>query len=180
MRAIIIGAVSMFVVSLSWDARADLPRPEGWEPTCTIEKEQAKGGGPCEHCRGWQNPDPCQKALEDKGYTRRCTEGGAGSYVAVWCKSAAGPTSTTTTPTTNSTAANTAPATTTATTATTNTTSPPPVAPASDNRRGSGLCSVESVGHDTPDAAMWMLGLLAASFGFRQLRSASGNVKRNH
>jgi hypothetical protein len=69
-------------------ALADLPRPEGWVPSCSLEKEQ-KSGGPCEQCRGWASPDPCQEALAKKGYTRRCQEGGAGSYVAVWCQGAA-------------------------------------------------------------------------------------------
>ena len=147
----------MSIVGLSPEARADLPRPPGWEPTCTLEKEQAKGGGPCDHCRGWQDPDPCQKALEDKGYTRRCTEGGAGSFVAVWCKSAAnlpGPASD--------------PAST-----TTNPANPPPqVAPASDNRRGSGICSVASVGHDKPNSALWILGLLTAGLGLVRRRAS--------
>lgn len=141
-------------------AQADLPRPPGWEPTCTLEKELQKGGGPCDQARGWADPDPRQEAFAAKGYTRRCTEGGAGSFVAVWCKSAPDGTK----PAETATAATPNPP-------ATNATTPPPVAPAADNRRGSGLCSVGTIGHDKPyDASLafaaFMLGLgFAARFG---------------
>lgn len=141
----------------SW---ADLPRPPGWEPSCTIEKEQAKGGGPCEEARGWRDPDPRQEELAAKGYTRRCTEGGAGSYVAVWCKSAANgpaPTSTTT---------NAPPA-----TATNVPASAPTVAPAADNRKSGGFCSVQFIGQDKPNSFFAVLGALLVGFGVARRRS---------
>lgn len=152
---------------------ADLPRPPGWEPTCTLEKEQAKGGGPCDQCQGWKDPDPCQKALEDKGYTRRCTEGGAGSFVAVWCKSAAGAANTPVAP---------APTTTTTTTpaATTNSpTPPPPVAPASDNRRGGGLCSVQVIGQDKREGTWGALVVSGMLLGLAYRRVSSRQARRD-
>ena len=124
-------------------ARADLPRPEGWEPTCTIEKEQ-KSGGPCEQCRGYQNPDPCQDALEKKGYTRRCQEGGAGSYVAVWCKGAASPSSSAGLPAKSPETPPTALPTQAPSASASPSASPTPAAvpPAADNRRGSSNCGI--------------------------------------
>lgn len=150
-------AVCTAVPNASW---ADLPRPPGWEPSCTIEKEQAKGGGPCEDARGWRDPDARQDALAAKGYTRRCTEGGAASYVAVWCKSAADGAAPTSTPT------NTPPATATNTPA-----SPPTVAPAADNRKSGGLCSVQVIGQDKPSSFFAVLGALLVGFGAARRRS---------
>lgn len=116
-------------------ARADLPKPPGWEPTCTIEKAQ-KVGEVCEQCRGYQDPDPCQEALAKKGYKRHCTEGGAGSYVAVWCKlPPAGDNTAEVKPKPIETAAP-------ASSASPSSASPPSVPPASDNRRGTG-CGVD-------------------------------------
>ncbi|MBK9265670.1 MAG: hypothetical protein IPM54_38510 [Polyangiaceae bacterium] len=159
-------------------ARADLPRPPGWEPSCSIEKEQ-KSGALCKQCRGYQNPDPCQEALQKDGYTRRCEEGGAGSYVAVWCKgpapsnssaappSSAAPSATSPEPTPSSTAASAIPA-------VSATPTPPPVGPTPDNRRGSGMCSIHAIDH-APDANM--LALLAAGIGIILVRRRS---YRNH
>lgn len=175
MRLFFVGAVLMSIVGVSLDARADLPRPPGWEPTCVLEKEQQKSGGPCEQCRGWQDPDPCQKALENKGYTRRCTEGGAGSFVAVWCKSAAGAASTTETPAATTTTTTTTAA---ATNATNPSAPPPQVAPASDNRRGSGMCSIGPMGQDKPNTLLLACGLLAAAWGFRRCRIRFGQVNQ--
>lgn len=148
MRSLLRFAFVVMLVGVPRAALADLPRPPGWEPTCTIEKEQLKGGGPCEQCRGWQDPDPCQKALETKGLTRRCTEGGAGSFVAVWCKGAAGAANVTDTPPASTTSTTSTPAATTTTAATNTPTAPPPVAPATDNRRGGGMCTVQGIGQD--------------------------------
>lgn len=161
------GALVLLGVAMPRPSFADLPRPPGWEPSCTIEKELAKGGGPCEDVHGWQDPDPRQKALADKGYSRRCTEGGAGSYVAVWCLSAAGTAAPTPTPASTSTNAS-----------TTTPASPPTVAPAADNRRGSGLCSVQVIGQDKPTSFFAVLvGLLAAA-GAARRRSRSRGENR--
>lgn len=154
-------AVCTAVPTASW---ADLPRPPGWEPSCTIEKEQAKGGGPCEDARGWRDPDARQDALAAKGYTRRCTEGGAASYVAVWCKSAADGAAPTSTPTNTPTATATA-------TATNAPAAPPTVAPASDNRKSGGLCSVQVIGQDKPSSFFAVLGALLVGFGAARRRS---------
>lgn len=149
-----------FVLTVGF-AQADLPRPPGWEPTCTVEKELQKGGGPCDQARGWADPDPRQEAFAAKGYSRRCTEGGAGSYVAVWCKSApdiAKPAETGTA------------------------TTPPPVAPAADNRRGGGLCSVSFIGQDKPTDAPWTIAAFVLGLGLAvrlgSTRSAS-RTRRN-
>lgn len=77
-------AMSPFLLAAT-AARADVPRDPGWVPSCTVEKAQQAGGGPCEECRMYP-AEACQEGLAKKGYTKRCTEGGAGSYVAVWCK----------------------------------------------------------------------------------------------
>jgi hypothetical protein len=138
-------------------ARADLPRPPGWEPTCTAEKELKKGGGPCEEARGYQDPDPRQEAFAAKGYSRRCTEGGAGSYVAVWCKSAPDG----------------------AVPAATNTPNPPPpVAPAADNRRGSGLCSVGVIGQDKPADRNWAVAAIVMGLGVASRFGRSRKARR--
>jgi len=160
LRSLIGASLLVGFVLVPQIAQADLPRPPGWEPTCTAEKELKKGGGPCEEARGYQNPDPRQEAFAAKGYSRRCTEGGAGSYVAVWCKSAAdgavpAPTAAPADPTTaaNPTATNTA-------------ATPPPVAPAADNRRGGGLCSVGAIGQDKQGDVTWGFVTIALGLGF--------------
>ncbi len=133
----------VLILGASNSSWADLPRPPGWEPTCSLEKE-LQSGGPCDQCRGWQNPDPCQEALEKKGYTRRCEEGGAGSYVAVWCQSprTATPASSTT---------------------------PPSVAPSGSNRRGGGMCGVYAVGSNR-DAYGLGLATVVTAIGLEVMR----------
>ncbi len=175
-RSLIRFAVVVMLIGGPRLALADLPRPPGWEPTCTIEKEQIKGGGTCEQCRGWQDPDPCQKALEEKGLTRRCTEGGAGSYVAVWCKGAAGAPNATGTP----------PASTTSTPTTTPAATPAPVAPAADNRRGSGMCAVQVINQDKRNDFFFILvpvgiglGLLRRRTSLRQGRKMDRVTRKN-
>lgn len=140
-------------------SRADLPRPEGWEPSCTIEKHR-KEGEECKACRGYRAPDPCQEELAKGGYARRCEEGGAGSYVAVWCKGGAG-------------AAPSAPAPTTPATPAPDTKSAPSAPappPASDNKSGGGGCTVEQIdgigGFDAGLAVLFAVGLAVASRRF--------------
>jgi hypothetical protein len=161
----------VMLVGVPGVARADLPRPAGWEPTCTIEKEQKKGGGPCEECRGWNDPDPCQKALETKGFVRHCTEGGAGSFVAVWCKGPEGAPIATT-------ATNTPAAPATTNTATTPA-APPTVAPAPDNRRGGGMCSVSGIGQDKRDGFLLSLLPMGIAIGLLRRRRSSGQGSTN-
>jgi hypothetical protein len=163
-------SVVVMLVGAPGVARADLPRPPGWEPTCTLDKETKKGGGPCEQCRGWRDPDPCQIALEAKGFARRCTEGGAGSFVAVWCKGAVGAANAVDTPPASTTST---PVATTTTAATNVPTAPPPVAPATDNRRGGGMCSVQVVGQDKHGDDFWTLVPLGMILGLlRRLGSS--------
>jgi hypothetical protein len=169
-RSLLHLAILAMLVSVPNVALADLPRPPGWEPTCTLEKEQKKGGEPCEQCRGWQDPDPCQKALEGKGFTRRCTEGGAGSFVAVWCKGSAAAPNTTGTPPASTTST---PIATTTTTTTAAPTTPPPVAPATDNRRGSGMCSVQAISQDKHFDILCALMSVAIVFGLQRRRHSS-------
>ena len=167
MRSLLRFAVVVMLIGLPRAALADLPRPAGWEPTCTIEKEQIKGGGPCEQCRGWKDPDPCQKALEAKGLTRRCTEGGAGSFVAVWCQGAAGAANATNTPPVSTTSTPTA-----TTTATNTPNAPPPVAPATDNRRGSGMCTMRVIGQDKPSDFFFTLVPIGIGLGLLRRRAS--------
>jgi hypothetical protein len=168
-RSLLRLAIVTVLASVSSVALADLPRPAGWEPTCTLEKEQKKGGEACEQCRGWRDPDPCQKALEDKGFTRRCTEGGAGSFVAVWCKGPAGAPNAVDTPPTTPSATSTAIAST--------PTVPPTVAPATDNRRGSGMCSVQVIGQDKHVDMFWALVPIAAALGLLRRRASSRQAR---
>ncbi len=163
-------AVVVMLIGAPRVALADLPRPAGWEPTCTIEKEQKKGGVSCEQCRGWQDPDPCQKALEAKGLTRRCTEGGAGSFVAVWCKGTGSTPNASDTPPASTTSAPATTATTTASAATNSPMTPPPVAPATDNRRGGGMCAVGVIGQDKRGASFWTLVPLGIGLGLLRRR----------
>lgn len=163
-------------------ARADLPRPQGWQPSCTIAKMQSAGAS-CEQCRGYQNPDPCQEELAKKGYARRCEEGGAGSYVAVWCKDKAALDS----PDSNKGSSGVAPIPSalpspapSAPPSSVPSTSPPPAPsaspppapsaspPSSDNRQGTGGCGV---GHDASDVyAEGLSALLAVGLGLAILR----------
>lgn len=156
-RSLLRFAVVAMLIGVPRLALADLPRPPGWEPTCTIEKEQKKGGEACEQCRGWQSPDPCQEALEAKGLTRRCTEGGAGSFVAVWCKGPGGTSNAGDTPAT--------------TTATNPPSTPPTVAPAPDNRRSGGMCAVQVIGQDKLGASFWTLVPLGIGLGLLRRRA---------
>lgn len=151
-------AFGTMLVAIPQIAHADLPKPDGWKPSCTIEIEQQKGGGPCEDVHGWANPDPRQDALKNKGYTQRCTEGGAGSFVAVYCKSAAGSTDA---PKDNATPA-----------------APPTVAPAADNRKSGGMCSVEAFGPDNHEASLAGLVFLGAVLGLVRRARSSGTSKR--
>lgn len=165
-RALVGLAFATVVVAIQHIAHADLPRPDGWKPTCTIEIEQQKGGGPCEDVHGWADPDPRQDALKNKGYTKRCTEGGAGSFVAVYCKSAAGSTD----------APKDAPTTTPNATATP--TTPPTVAPAADNRKSGGMCTIHAFGPDNHDAPLAGLVFLGAMLGLVRRGRSSGTANR--
>jgi MYXO-CTERM domain-containing protein len=73
-------------------ARADVPPPDGYVESCTVEKRAAAGGVGCVACGDAYHgaPDACATALAGQGLERACRTRGASVWTEVWCKSGAG------------------------------------------------------------------------------------------
>jgi hypothetical protein len=70
--------------------RADIPPPEGYVETCTLENH-AKPGTECVSCDAWHGEhDKCEKLHGAAGYTQSCRTGGASTWSEVWCRPASG------------------------------------------------------------------------------------------
>lgn len=81
-------AIALATPSLS--ARADIPPPEGYVETCTLEKQQ-KPDTECLSCDAWHGEhDKCEKLHGASGYTQACRSGGASTWSEVWCRPKAG------------------------------------------------------------------------------------------
>lgn len=67
-------------------AIADIPPPDGYVDTCTVERQCPGRGETCQASVG--APEAC-KPLADQGYTHACNGWGASAWTEVWCKPAA-------------------------------------------------------------------------------------------
>lgn len=72
-------------------AWADVPPPEGFVETCTVEK-QAAPGQECVLCGDsyYKTPDACATKLTPSGYSKACRTRGASTWKEVWCKKGTG------------------------------------------------------------------------------------------
>ncbi|MFO0744622.1 MAG: hypothetical protein U1F43_02975 [Myxococcota bacterium] len=78
--------LSLLVLAFPLAARADVPPPDDYVETCTVEK-QTKPGLDCKSCSAWHGePDACDKTLGKDGYAKKCQSWGASSWGEVWCK----------------------------------------------------------------------------------------------
>lgn len=67
-------------------AHADVPPPDDYVETCTVEK-QAVPGLECQSCSAWHGErDACDKTLGQEGYRRMCKSWGASAWSEIWCK----------------------------------------------------------------------------------------------
>ena len=66
-------------------AQADIPPPDDYVETCTVEKQAP--GLTCESCRAWHGDvNACDKTLGAQGFRKMCKSWGASSWSEVWCK----------------------------------------------------------------------------------------------
>lgn len=67
-------------------ALADIPPPDDYVETCTIDKQQVPGLE-CKSCSAWHGEqDACDKTLGAEGYRRMCKSYGASAWSEIWCK----------------------------------------------------------------------------------------------
>lgn len=72
-------------------AHADVPPPEDYVETCTVERQQTAGSECVECLVTYQDFDACKKTYEPQGYERRCQTHGASVYTEVFCREATAP-----------------------------------------------------------------------------------------
>jgi len=71
-------------------ARADIPPPEGYVETCTLEK-QGTAENECVSCGSFHGtPEKCSTLHGADGYTKNCQAGGASVWTEIWCRPKAG------------------------------------------------------------------------------------------
>jgi len=71
-------------------ARADIPPPEGYVETCTLEK-QGTAENECVSCGTWHEaPNKCTDLHGPEGYTPKCRTTGATAWTEVLCRPKAG------------------------------------------------------------------------------------------
>jgi len=72
-------------------ARADLPMPEGFVETCTLERATGPGQE-CVLCGDsyYKTPDGCAVKLEPQGFAKSCRSKGGSTWKEVWCKKGKG------------------------------------------------------------------------------------------
>jgi MYXO-CTERM domain-containing protein len=72
-------------------ARADLPMPEGFVETCTLERATGPGQE-CVLCGDsyYKTPDACAAKLGPKGFAKSCRSKGGSTWKEVWCKKGKG------------------------------------------------------------------------------------------
>jgi hypothetical protein len=70
-------------------AAADVPPPEDYVETCTLDQQQ-KPGEECVACQAtyFDDPNPCQEQYGPLGYSNRCKSWGT-SHTEIWCKGSA-------------------------------------------------------------------------------------------
>ena len=77
---------ALALTALASPALADIPPPPGYVEQCTVDK-QREAGEECVSCSTYHGePDKCEKAYGEAGYTRRCRTRGASVWSEVWCR----------------------------------------------------------------------------------------------
>lgn len=70
---------------ISAQSRADLPPPDDYVETCTLEKQQ-QAGETCKGCKAdYSDPTACTKEFSSD-YTYRCKDWGASVWMEIWCR----------------------------------------------------------------------------------------------
>lgn len=67
-------------------ALADVPPPEGYVETCTVEKACAKGEEATACRTFFKEPQKCKNELAKDGWARKCKTRGASAWTEVWCR----------------------------------------------------------------------------------------------
>jgi MYXO-CTERM domain-containing protein len=76
-------------VAIPSTASADIPPPQGYVETCTVEHQQGLGRTGCEQCtQSRARPDArsCASLFANRGKSHVCTGGGATVYHEIWCE----------------------------------------------------------------------------------------------
>ncbi len=80
-------AVVAGLVVLPGSAFSDIPPPQDYVETCTID-HQRQEGETCRECSAsHMNPGYCETSFADSGLDRRCRTWGASAWTEVWCGS---------------------------------------------------------------------------------------------
>lgn len=78
---------SFFCVALcSPAAWADVPPPDGYVETCTIQDRQDAGESCVDCFADFSNPDHCADTVGTQGYTHECRAWGGSAWSEVWCR----------------------------------------------------------------------------------------------
>lgn len=64
---------------------ADVPPPEDYQETCTVEI-QSENGDECISCSAYREMNDCESTYGAEGYTKNCQSWGATVWTEVWCK----------------------------------------------------------------------------------------------
>jgi uncharacterized protein (TIGR03382 family) len=95
LRAIVSSSALAFAACLAFGATAlaDVPPPDGYEESCTVERQQ-RPSETCEACRDSYHGDvdACERRYTAAGYTFRCRTPGASVWTELWCRDGAAPT----------------------------------------------------------------------------------------
>ncbi|MEZ4323113.1 MAG: hypothetical protein R3F61_36945 [Myxococcota bacterium] len=72
------------MILLLTTALADLPPPDGYVESCTVERHTSEGST-CRSCSAWHGGREDCEALERSGYTKVCQTRGASTWDEVLC-----------------------------------------------------------------------------------------------
>jgi MYXO-CTERM domain-containing protein len=83
---------STFAILCSWAgvAQADLPPPDDYVETCTLDQRQGPGLSCVECFASFEDPNACDVTWSAQGYNHVCRSYGASAWTEVWCQSATG------------------------------------------------------------------------------------------
>ena len=87
-RSLVLPLAGLFALLASArPAAADVPPPDGYVETCTVETQQGLGGGPCESVSTYHGAvdSAADRALLARGLEPRCAGGGATVGYALYC-----------------------------------------------------------------------------------------------
>lgn len=92
MRHANIGTISaLAVLGLTRGAEGDVPPPDDYIETCTMDRQQQQGES-CILCPvTFEDSDACTRGCGPLGYTKRCQTWGAAAYEEVLCRSTSSP-----------------------------------------------------------------------------------------